>query len=55
MYYRHPDYFDAERLTRALRAMPEQAPPSEVGKLFIVMALVAAPIFAFFLIICPRL
>lgn len=55
MYYRNPDYFDVERLTKALRAMPEQAPPHGIGKLFIAMALVAAPIFAFFLIICPRL
>jgi hypothetical protein len=51
MYYRNPDYANVDRLTRAVRAMPEPGPLSLANRLLLSVGLIAAPITAFFLIL----
>jgi hypothetical protein len=51
MYYRNPDYSDVERLTRAIRAMPEPKPLSLANRLILSVSLIIAPVVTFFLIL----
>ena len=55
MNYRYPNSIDVDRLAKAVRAVPQDPPSSGVVKLFIAMGLIAAPIFAFFLIVASSL
>ena len=51
MYYRNPDYFDVERLSRALRAVPEPKPMKLAGRIIFSVSLIAAPVVTFFLVL----
>ena len=51
MYYRNPDYIDIDRLTKAVRAMPEPAPLSLANRIILSVGMMAAPVVAFFVIL----
>jgi hypothetical protein len=49
--YRESDDYDVQRAMKASQTPAQSSTHSNVGMLLVAMALVAAPIFAFFLII----
>jgi hypothetical protein len=51
MYHRNPGHIDIDRLTKAVRAMPEPRPLNPAKWLLLSVGLIAALVAAFFIIL----
>lgn len=51
MNYRNPDYINLDRLTKAIRSMPEPKPLTLPNRLALSFGMILAPVAAFFLIL----